>query len=37
MVALGIGHFHADKSQLDRHVRRDWIYLNQNCDTALDK
>ena len=29
MVALGIGHFHADKSQLERHVRRDWFYLNQ--------
>ena len=29
MVALGIGHFHADKSQLARHVRRDWFYLNQ--------
>ena len=29
MVALGIGHFRADKSQLERHVRRDWFYLNQ--------
>jgi len=29
VVALGIGHFHADKSQLERHVRRDWFYLNQ--------
>ena len=23
VVALGIGHFHADKSRLERHVRRD--------------
>jgi hypothetical protein len=29
VVALGIGHFHADKSQLERHVRRDWFCLNQ--------
>jgi len=29
VVALGIGHFHADKSQLERHVRRDWFRLNQ--------
>jgi hypothetical protein len=25
VVALGIGHFHADKSQLERHVRRDCL------------
>jgi len=29
VVALGIGHFHADKSQLERYVRRDWFCLNQ--------
>ena len=29
LVALGIGHFHADKNQSERHVRRDWFCLNQ--------
>src|SRR4029077_2114176 len=30
VVALGIGHFHADKSQLERHVRRDWFFVSDS-------
>jgi hypothetical protein len=35
LVTLGIGHFHADKNQMERHVRRDWVLLESKTTTLF--